>query len=148
MSAPKPSTMKSRASEAFNAHYPRSKQVTKQSTAPFSMRLTEDEQAFLDALCGGRSWTAYIRECVFGETATPRRAIRRPKLEDEALAAALSGLGQSRLSSNLNQLARSANIGVIDVSDDIEGQLEDACTAILEMRKALMTALGLRAGGS
>ena len=90
-------------SEAFNnsagvEHQP--------ETKPFSMRLTAKERALLDAHCGGRSWAAFIREQVFGEQTSVRRTVRRPRIEDQSLASALAGLGQSRLASNLNQLAK------------------------------------------
>jgi len=116
----------------------------KSSTAPFSMRLTAEEREYLDANCGGLSWAAYIRECVFGEKAKPRRRLRKPKIDEQQIAGVLSQLGQSRLSSNLNQISRSANMGTIDVSQDVEQQLEDACGAILAMREALIIALGLK----
>jgi len=113
------------------------------TTKPFSMRLTPQERDFLDAHCEGRSWAAYIRACVFGEGSNALRQ-RQPKIQDKQLVAALSGLGQSRLSSNLNQLARSANLGALDVSEDTEAQLQDAAAAVLAMRGALITALGIK----
>ena len=116
----------------------------KAATAPFSMRLTEEERAFLEAHCGGRPWAAHIRECVFGDNAPRRRVVRRPKVQDEKLAQCLAQLGRSRLSSNLNQLAKSANRGTLDVSEDIEQQLADACGAIVAMHKTLLVALGLK----
>lgn len=118
----------------------------KNALSPFSMRLTEEERKFLDEHCGSRPWASYIRERVFNGAVNKRRPYVRPKIEDQVLAAALSGLGQSRLSSNLNQLAKSANIGALEVNEEIKRQLEEACTAIVDMRNALMTALGLRPG--
>lgn len=111
---------------------------------PFSMRLTPEERSYLDAHCGGRPWAAYIRECVFGPHAKQRKAVRRPRVEDRELAAMLSELGRSGLSSNLNQLAKSANIGTLDVGDETEQQLQDACDAVLAMREALVSALGIK----
>ncbi|MEM9623509.1 MAG: hypothetical protein AAF993_17820 [Pseudomonadota bacterium] len=131
-----------RATEAFvEAQQPK---PTPKQFKPFSMRLSAEERAFLDKRAGGRPWAAYIRECVFGEQATRRRAVRRPRIEDQQLAGVLSELGASRLASNVNQLAKSANMGTIDVSDDVEQQLEDAAAAILAMRDALFVALGLK----
>jgi len=128
-------------SEAFNGSVAGHRQP---ETKPFSMRLTAKERSFLDAHCGGRSWAAFIRERVFGEQASVRKAVRRPRIEDQTLATALAGLGQSRIASNLNQLAKSANIGTLPVSDYAEQQLLEACAAVLEMRKALILALGLK----
>ena len=112
-------------------------------TAPFSMRLSAEERAFLDQHCDGRPWAAYIRECVFGEQANRIRQ-RRPKIHDQNLVKALSGLGQSRISSNLNQIAKMANYGYVDVSPETEAQLRNAAEAILAMRQALIAALGLK----
>lgn len=111
-------------------------------TAPFSMRLTPEEREFLDANCEGRPWAAYIRACVFGERSNLLRK-RRPRIDDKELVEALSGLGQSRLSSNLNQLAKSANTGVLDLSPQTKQQLQDALSAVLLMRHSLISALGL-----
>ncbi|GAB4182465.1 MAG: hypothetical protein Tsb002_03810 [Wenzhouxiangellaceae bacterium] len=113
------------------------------------MRLTEEERAFLAERCGGRPWASYIRERVFGEQAnTKRRAIRRPTIQDKALVASLAGLGESRLASNLNQLARHANTGTLDVTRETERELEEAYKAILAMRDALFMALGLKSSGA
>jgi len=116
------------------------------STAPFSMRLTPEERAFLAANCGDRSWAAYIRSCVFGERSNSLRQ-RQPKIDDKELVAVLAGLGRSRLSSNLNQLAKSANSGSLQVSEDLEEQLRDAAIAVIAMRHALIAALGIKPEG-
>lgn len=110
---------------------------------PYSLRLSADERAFLDQQCQGAPWSSYIRECVFGRRASKRNR-RTPKVDDRKLASALATLGQSRVSSNLNQLAKSVNTGTLDVSRQTETQLQDACAAVLEMRKALLVALGMK----
>lgn len=115
-----------------------------QQTSPFSMRLTEEERKFLEEHAGNESWASYIRKQVFGNRESKRKPSRRPKIEDKELASALSGLGESHLASNLNQLAHHANMGTLDVNKDIERQLEEAYGAVIEMRKALFLALGFR----
>lgn len=123
------------------------KQTKKAKSAnPFSIRLTDDERAFLEEHAGNRPLGAYIREILLGEHAHKRRAIRRPQIEDAQYGSLLAALGRSNLSSNLNQLARHANVGTLDVSDDIEQQLQDACAAVLIMRKTLLIAMGLKVG--
>ena len=117
----------------------------KPATSPFSMRLTEEERQFLAIHAGDRPWSAYIRKCVFGERERKRRPQRRPKLDDQKIAIVLSTLGESRLASNLNQLAKSSNMGTLDVSRKTEQQLQEAAMAVLAMREALFTALGLKA---
>lgn len=40
------------------------------------------------------------------------------------LALLLSELGQSRLASNINQLAKAANMGTLDITPEIEREIE------------------------
>lgn len=121
---------------------------TQKRPSPFCIRLTPYERAYLEQLAGNRSLSAYMREELLGDMAEKRRELRNPKIEQEQYAALLAALGQSRLSSNLNQLAHAANVGTLDVSQDTEQQLQDAYVCILEMRKALFMALGLKSGGA
>ncbi len=113
-------------------------------SAPYSIRLTAEERAYLEEQAGSGPLSGYIRAKLLGERADKRRVLRNPKLEEAQYAALLAALGESRLSSNLNQLARHANMGTLDISDEIEEQLQDAYEAVLEMRKALILALGLK----
>ena len=120
----------------------------KKRPSPFCIRLTPYEKAYLKQLAGNRPLGAYIREQLLGDMAEKRRELRSPQIDQEQYAALLAALGQSRLSSNLNQLAHAANIGVLDVSQDTEQQLQEAYACILEMRKALFMALDLKCGGA
>lgn len=87
---------------------------------------------------------AYILERVFNEEATPRRRRgKNPVKDHQALAQVLGKLGQSRLSSNLNQLARSANTGSLPVTPDTEAALIEAVAEIREIRRLLIQALNL-----
>lgn len=86
--------------------------------SPLTLRLTKEEREWLEALAAGMTLSAYVRACVFGQDAKRRK--RRPKdvVEDKkAVAEALALLGQSRMASNLNQLAYHANIGVLIVGE-------------------------------
>lgn len=115
----------------------------KSGSAPFSMRLSEEERQFLIEHCGNQSWAGYIRQRVFSDHGKKRKTIRRPNIANQEIATSLSGLGQSRLSSNLNQLAKHANMGTLDVDTETERQLQEAYEAIIAMRNALFVALGL-----
>ncbi|VAW36222.1 Glycosyltransferase [hydrothermal vent metagenome] len=119
----------------------------KNTYSPFSIRFSKEERSYLEQQAGNRPLGAYIRDELLAEKAQKRRTMRKPSIEDGQYATLLAALGQSRLSSNLNQLSKHANTGTLDVSEDIEQQLQDACQAILAMRKALFIALGLRSGG-
>lgn len=111
---------------------------------PFSLRLSAEEKAELLRRAGSMSLGAYIRSRLLGETTTPRRAQRRPGPDQQTLARLLSELGKSRLSSNLNQLAKAANTGSLPVGPDTEKTLVEACEDVRRMRRALIAALGLR----
>ena len=115
----------------------------KKRPAPFCLRLTPDERAYLKRKAGNRPLGTYIRDQLLGDWAEKRCVQRQPTIEQKQYAALLAAMGSSRVSSNLSQLARAANTGTLDVSANVEQQLEDACGAVLEMRKALFMALKL-----
>lgn len=117
--------------------------------APFSLRLSEDERARLAVEAKGAPLGAYIKAKVLG-SALPS-SLRRSGLSIEdrkAFAQALALLGQSRLSSNLNQMARAVNFGVLPITPETEEDLRAACEAVVEIRRLLMTALGTKTGAA
>ncbi len=130
------------------SEYPQQHTTTPKAepTKPFSIRLTEQKKAYLQQQAGRRPLSAYIRDRLLGEQAQKRRELRQPQLGDTQYASLLAALGESRMSSNINQLAKHANMGNLDVSEDVERQLEEAYNAVLAMREALFIALGLRTG--
>lgn len=118
------------------------KPVTKRE-APFSLRLSFDEKAALLDAANGVPLGAYIKAKLFGEELEKvRRRNTNPVQDHQELGRILGSLGASRLSQNLNQLARAANRGVLPVSPEIEEELKQACADIAAMRDALMRALG------
>ena len=114
-------------------------------TKPFSIRLTPNERQQLEAEAGSKPLSTYMRERLLGSEAQPRRYLRKPRADEQALSKALGVLGRSRLASNLNQLAKAANLGTLPVSSDVLADLTQACADIREMRTALMQALGFKA---
>ncbi|WP_431284509.1 hypothetical protein ACQW02_06815 [Humitalea sp. 24SJ18S-53] len=122
--------------------------VPKPRLPPFSLRLSEAERARLTDEAKGAPLGSYIKAKVLG-SALPVR-LRRSGLavEDrQALAQALALLGASRLSSNVNQLARLANIGALPVTLELETELSAALADIRSIRCLLVAALGLKAEG-
>lgn len=112
--------------------------------APFSLRLTFEQRAQLEQDAGNMSLAGYIQSRLFdSENPAPRRRSNRPVKDHQALAQVLGKLGQSRLSANLNQLARSANSGSLPVTPDTEAALLAAASEIREIRLMLMKALNL-----
>lgn len=119
--------------EAANKNYP----------PPYSIRFTFEERARLDAERGRKPLSAYIREKLFGDDASPRRRPGYRPVEDaEAFGRVLGALGSSRLSANLNQLAKAVNTGSLPVTPETEAELQEACRAVIEMRDDLLRAQG------
>lgn len=86
----------------------------------------------------------YIQSRLFDPgSPPPRRRSKNPVKDHKSLAQALGLLGQSRISSNLNQLARSANTGSLPVTPDTEAALLHAVAEIHEIRRLLIEALNL-----
>jgi hypothetical protein len=115
----------------------------KKREAPFSLRLTFEEKAALLEAANGVPLGAYIKAKLFGE---PLEKVRRrntnPVKDHEALGRILGSLGESRLSQNLNQLARATNTGILPVSPELEDELRHACAEVATMRAELLRALG------
>lgn len=110
---------------------------------PFSLRLTYEERARLDAERGDKSLAAYIRERLFGDNVAPRKKRGNSPVQDkEALGRMAGALGQSRLSQNMNQLAKAVNSGSLPVTPETEADIKEACREISEMRAELLAALG------
>lgn len=119
----------------------------KKREAPFSLRLTFEERAALKKAANGMPLGAYIKAVLFGQDL--KKVVRRskkPVKDDAALARVLAALGESRLSSNMNQLARGVNTGTLPVLPETEAEIREACADITAMRKALIDALGLDGG--
>lgn len=111
---------------------------------PISVRLTDAEKARLEALAGGTPLSQFIRERALGDGTEARARVRQPLKDAEPLGRLLGLLGQSRLSSNLNQLAKAANQGSLPVTKEVEDDLKAACAQVFEMRFLLLKALGLK----
>lgn len=117
---------------------------TPERSAPLSVRFTEAEKARLKALAGNQPLGLYIRERALGNDAEPRARVRQPIKHAEPLGRLLGLLGQSRLASNLNQLAKAANQGSLPLTVEVEAELRQACAEVHEMRLLLLRALGLK----
>jgi len=113
--------------------------------APFSLRLTEEERKELDRLADGQPWGTYIKDAIFNRQVRPRTRGQKPVRDHQALARLMGLLGRSRISQNINQLAKAANTGSLPLNADVYRSLMEACGAVREMRSLLMTGLGLKA---
>ncbi len=116
---------------------------------PFSIRFTFEERARLDEARGRKALAAYIREVLFSKDAYPRKKPGNSPVKDtEALGRVLGALGASRLSSNLNQLAKAVNTGSLPVTPETEADLVAACEEVRAIRNDLLRALGKSPGVS
>ena len=112
--------------------------------APFSLRLTPQERAELERLAGDMSLSAFIKDRVFDpDNPHPRRRRRRSVADHKALAQAMAMLGSSRLSQNMNQLAKATHTGNLPLPDQVARELERGCADIRAIREMLMRALGI-----
>ena len=110
---------------------------------PFSLRLNAEERARLETAAAGMPLGSYIKARLFDGDLSPRRTRGRAPVKDHAaLAQVLGMIGNMRLASNLNQLAKSANIGTLPLTPEVEEELATACAAVIAMRAELMRALG------
>jgi len=115
----------------------------KKREAPFSLRLTFEERAKLEEAANGVPLGAYIKAVLFSQDLSKvRRRNTNPVTDHESLGRVLAALGGSRLSNNLNQLARAVNTGTLPVHPEIESELREACADIAAMRDELLRALG------
>ncbi|KAA3516985.1 plasmid mobilization relaxosome protein MobC [Agrobacterium vitis] len=115
----------------------------RRKTIPVTIRLTEAERAQLEEMADAMTLSTYIRACLFAKEEKRRK--RRPGsavADKKAIAEALALLGQSRMASNLNQLAHQANIGALVIEDRERAKIEEAYGYILSLRTLLMAALG------
>jgi len=122
--------------------------LPQQPLSPYSMRFTREERQWLDQMAGGTPLAAFLRSLIFDEALLKkRRKSRKSPVENHQVLARLQAeLGQSRIANNLNQLAKSANSGSLEVSPDTEKALQNACSDIKWMRYMLMEALGVQPG--
>lgn len=117
--------------------------------APFSLRLTFEERARLEEAANGVPLGTYIKAILFGgDLQKVRRRGTTPIADHKAMAKVMAALGQSRLSSNLNQMARAVNTGTLPVHPETEADLRQACADVHAMRKDLLEAFGKDGGAS
>ena len=109
---------------------------------PFSMRFTEDERRVLEMAAAGRPLAACIRWLIFKEDMPelPKRRTREQmaSLERKELSKLLGTLVKSRISQNINQLAKAANSGSLPVNHEVVEELNNACATIRWMRTTLI----------
>ena len=115
--------------------------ASRKTTRPLSVRFSEKERAFLRRKAEGKPLGTHIRDVVLADAPKGKRIA---KADPQKLAMVLAMLGKSRLSQNLNQLAKAVNSGAVDLTPEVEEQILNACAAVMAMRLTLIEALGLK----
>lgn len=116
----------------------------KKSAPRITLRLSEEELAKLQNAAAGMTLSAYVREHLFGKTASLRK-VRNPSpvKDQQALARVLGLLGQSEMATSLRTLAYEARCGSILLDDVTFAKMDAACAHVANMRHHLIAALGL-----
>lgn len=116
----------------------------------YTIRLSEDERAYLERQAGSLTLAAYIRLQLLSGHKSPgrRRKVSRkrgtPSAELKVLSHMLAGLGQSDLASSMKDMAAAAKIGALPVTPELQAELFEACVHIRQMRRDLIAAIGLK----
>ncbi|WP_417433805.1 hypothetical protein [Kiloniella sp.] len=121
------------------------RKATGKRPAPFSLRLTFEERAQLEKDAEGTSLSAYIKWRLFDPgRPRPKKRGKDPVKDHKILAALIAKLGKSRLSQNINQLAKAVHTGSLPVTPETEADLQKASKDIADIRLLLIEALGLK----
>lgn len=113
--------------------------------APFSIRLSDADRTRLALEAAGAPLGQYIKAKLLGGELVERKRRKGLSIQDrEALAQALALLGRSRLSSDLNQIAKALDTGIWPITPETEAELFAAIQDVRLMRRLLFSALGYR----
>lgn len=123
---------------------PSSKSKRRKRPPPLSVRFSDEEKAALREKAGDKPLGRYIREMALSEIVLPRKKNQLFCAGEKAISRLTAKLGQSRISSNLNQIAKHANMGNLVEDDELIEDLNEACAHIAEIRSTLLKALGQR----
>lgn len=114
----------------------------KKYAPPLSVRMTLAQKARLksNADAAGRTIGSFVRKVLFDEP-VPEIRERSPRGDMLLIGQLLGKIGASRISSNLNQLAKAMHSGSLAVTPEVLREVENACKEIHDMNKMLHQAL-------
>ena len=110
---------------------------------PFSIRLSAEERARLEAEAQGVPLGTYIKAKALGGAPLKGAAMIADR---QALAQALALLGKTHYANNLNQLAHLANMGALPLTPEVIEELEGTLKLIGEVRSLILQSMGIRKG--
>ncbi|MCB1681033.1 MAG: hypothetical protein KDI65_03790 [Alphaproteobacteria bacterium] len=122
-----------------------SEKKNRASCPPLSVRLSQEEREQLEQAAGDIPLGAFIRSFLPFDPTQRKRKLKSPIKDHKIIAQILAMLGQSRISSNLNQIAKALSSDSLLVTPDTEEIIQEACKAIIQMRDMLMRALNIKA---
>lgn len=114
--------------------------------APFPVRFSAEERAYLERKAGNQPLGSYIRRKLLGDMEVPRKAGSKPSIDRVALAQILGLMGKSEQVSCLFLLLAAAEVDRVAMAEADRAALHEACANIREMRSLLIGGLGLRSG--
>jgi hypothetical protein len=107
-----------------------------------SLRLTTSERKTLEKLAGNQPLGGFIKQRVFADAPASRPTEVADRFE--LLARLLAALGESNVFANLDRIAKAAEAGELELSDQEREQIALTCLLVLDMRDDLVRALGLK----
>ena len=117
--------------------------------SPLSLRLTSEQRVELEQLARGRPLSGYIKSRLFdGSAKNSSYRARRVAVEDQKLLAqVLRALGNAGIIKVIGKLRAADDNGSLIMSEAANFAVHQACKDIAIMRRDLVAALGLKAGG-
>jgi len=115
--------------------------------APLSIRVTHEEREWLIKASGNMSVNAYVKQCVFHANDNVPAKLRKGSLTQDrkSLAQILGKLARLDIFSTIKGLFKAMESGHLHLKPETEDALRQACSDIREIRRMLITALGIKA---
>jgi len=115
----------------------------KEYSPAFSIRLSKEERAKLDAAAGDMPIGTYIRSRLF-DSPSPRRHPRkhRPDIDRAALNKLLRELGRQHIASNLNRIMKAIEEGDLEIDEKLEMELRGFRAELRLLMRGIKKAMG------
>lgn len=115
--------------------------------APLSIRVTHEEREWLIKASGNMSVNAYVKQCVFLANDNVPAKLRKGSLAQDrkSIAQILGRFSQLDIFSTIKGLFKAMESGHLHLKPETEAALQKACSDIRDIRRMLITALGIKA---
>lgn len=131
-------------SATFQSQIRNRKPDRRKRTPPVSIRFSDAERGLLSKYAGDQPLSRYVREFVLRAHKAGPKSRKPPRVERQEIARALSLLGRCELAPLLRDSLSAVEAGRLLVDRKTQDDLRVACDEISDLRRDLMTALGLR----